>query len=359
MYPPLEICKMYTLDNINDDVPEKKYLLRMLQGDTALIADFYYNSKFLTARYDGPYTELNEIIRSKWESLYEWASGGYKPEKKILNRPNRSLIRDAYMGLISMSKWARCKKVYQFDAELELELADVEEVRVPVRILDTLPYNTFYLQFDPNGIFASNFHGCLVDITPYLDGYMFILMRITSDLRTMAGAGLFHIEDAETENGNEPVFVVDSVDLEADHDNDPFGLRNDWEEFCFFVLNAILYLCASNADIVESKETKSTYKPNATNKCRWNEVQKFDCGYVYGQAIRYEQSLKEKTEKEIIVRDINTNTKERKRPRPHPVKASWQHYWVGSGENKQRILKFKAPYFQGGKSEFATIQKII
>ena len=117
----------------------------------------------------------------------------------------------------------------------------------------------------------------------------------------------------------------------------------------------MIYLCASNADI---REAKSSYDRNMPSK-KLEESEQLninECGYVYGETIRLS---KEKAQTNgCIITEPNEQKAARKSPRPHPVRASWQHYWVGSGDNRQRVLLFKDPYFTGSGVKLATVSRV-
>ena len=348
MYPPLAISDNLIISDIPDTNPMKRYLVAMADGDDALLTEISTCGSFGTSHYDGSYKRFSDMVYSCWKMLYKWATG-YKPDRDVFNKANRATVLDSLVGMVMCTRWARFKKAYRFDPELELSLASVDEVKVPVSMLDRLPYNSFYVEFAEDGIFAPQFHGTFVEIVRYDGKFILKLMRLTPDLRTMSGIGTFHIDDTKEEQ----YFYVSREDVDGKHESDPNGLRNDWEEFCFFILNAILYLCAANADIRESSETKDTYKPGKESKPGYSGLQKFECGYVYGETVRLHQK-NPSTEK----RGYNTSGKERKPVRPHPVRASWQHYWKGHGENKERVLIFKEPYYVGGKADYVTISKV-
>ena len=356
-YPPMKLGTQLNIDDITDKQPLKKYLKAMADGDDDLFYDIAFDDHVLMANYQGEQKEFNRIVRAQWQRLYKWATG-YEPEDKVLNRSNRSTVIDSLISMVMTSKWNKYKKVYQFDAELELALADVDEVKLPVKMLEKLPYKTFYLEFAKDGIFTSNFHGVFIDITRHEDSYLLYLTRVTHDCMTMSGKGVFNI----TSEAGEPCFNVKRHQLDGDHNNDPNGLRNDWEDFCFFMLNAIIYLCASNAEIRDHADTAKTYKPGKGGN-KWSDLQKFECGYAFGETIRMQRKESVEVEK-IASKDEPGNgdsdeNKPKRSVRPHPVKASWQHYWVGKGKNKERVLRFKAEYFVGGTAKFATISRVI
>lgn len=183
------------------------------------------------------------------------------------------------MTFLIVEVWKPDKEVYRFDAELEFALSDIEEIEVPVRILDRLPYQTFYLEFAEDGIYSSHFHGAFIHLIKEGLGYHLYVMRLTEDGKGMFGSASF-VPDENTKNA---VFLIsrgnDTICGDSEKDI-------DWPEFCMFLLNALLYICSENAEIRENPVTKNTYHPTARVKNKFSEIRKYDCGFVYGAEVR-------------------------------------------------------------------------
>lgn len=99
------------------------------------------------------------------------------------------------------------------------------------------------------------------------------------------------------------------------------------------VCQAINYLTSDGADIMESPDTKDTYRAttSADNiRNTYREIQKWDCGFNYAAAVK--DYLK--------VRDKPSNGKTGTPKKPHVRRAHWHHYWVGSGEDRRLIRKW-------------------
>lgn len=348
MYPPLELATQLNISAIPDDNKAKQYLLDMEEGNDKLLQLLDEHSGFGTERYNGPYKEFSDYIHRQWRNMYKWATG-YEPDKDVFNKSNRATVLDSLAGMVMCSKWGKYKRVYRFDPELELSLATVDEIKIPLKMLERLPFRSFYIEFSPDGIFTPAFHGSFVEVLDLHDAVALRFMRLTSDLRSMSGSGIFHIDHTQ----EEPYVVIKREQVDGHHDKDPNGLRTDWEEFCFFVLNAMIYLCASNAEIRETSYVSGPNAPRKTKKAE-EDLKINECGYVYGETIRLRRREQQTLENKIV-----RGTTARRAPRPHPVKASWQHYWTGSGDNKKRILLFKDPYFTGKKVNIVTISKVV
>lgn len=346
MYPPISMYSLLNIDDIPSDNRAKKYLTDIRDGNTELYRILTRVRSFGTGHYNGPYMDYSNYIHTNWKNLFTWAMG-HEPEKDVFNKSNRATVIDSLMGIVMVSKWGKFKRVYRFDPELELSLATVDEVKIPLNMLDNLPYTCFYVEFAPDGVFYPLFHGCFVDIIKYADTVEMNVVRLKDDLRSMSGTFTFGIDHSMPE----PYVTVWRDDVDGKHASDPLGLRDDWEEFCLFILNAIIYLCASNAEVRETKNKNISVPKKHTKAAEATTV--YECGYVFGKNIRLQREKERELENKII-----RNTKTRRSPRPHPVKASWQHYWTGSGENKKRVLMFKAAYFVGGKANYATVSEV-
>lgn len=357
MYLPLQFYLQTKLENIPKRQPIRPDLLQMVQDDD-LLYELIRNNTLFTDKFEGKITHFSNEIREHWRTIYEWAAGE-KPKHSVFTVKYKNFVRNNFIHMVLANRWGRFKKVYKFDSELELTLCDVEKIKIPLEVLNNIPYKNFYLHFAEDGIFTNNFHGSYVSFIESNNKIGIYFCRVNYNHQTMGG-----FLELDRDKDDNMFLTRTDVDWKKAHNAKLFNedICVDWEDFCFFAMNAVLYLCASNAEIVE---TEPADYPVKLNRCLSNieresgkedHLQYFECGYRYGQTIRLIRQAEEKENEEI--KTINTNLKKRKSPRPHPVKASWQHYWIGHGDNKQRVLKFKDPYYQGGLSKVATISKV-
>ena len=350
MYLPLDLCKQMDIRLIPDSNSWKKVLLRAASEAEDVLA-FLWDPEcpVLSKDYSGQFQYINNALIAKRKTIYS-AMGIDDYEKVVKDKEQDKAFSQESISLFMMTDlWSRHKEVYRFDAELELALTDSEKIELPIRVLDRMPYNTFYIEFAEDGIFSRNFHGAFVSVVKNGTGYTIVAQRLKSDHKSMFGSCCL----VPSENCKDAVFVFDRNSATSSN----IDRNKDWNEFAFFLINALLYLCALNSEINENDGTKSTYRPTGKIKNKYSEVRKWDCGFRYGETVRLQQkSIKKESENQEIKKI--SETKERHLPCVHTRKAHWHHYWTGKGRT-ELILKWIAPTVVGGsKVDVAVIHKM-
>lgn len=338
-YIPLELARQMNIRKF----PYNNVWTRTIDQMSADINDalefLWFDTDLLDPEYKGKYEFVNNLLLEKRSEMYKMMTGSSKIPKNP--EEDRGLSAELFSSWLTPSKWAENKQVYKFDAELEMSLADSEEIHLPVRILDRLPYHTFYLEFAPDGIFRNNFHGAFVHIVQKETGYLVYIERVKEDGRVMFGSLPLVAEDNQ-----DATFLFSKEHFLCDESCE----RNiDWREFGFFLINALLYLCADNAEVQESAVTKSTYKPRKEIKNKFSEVRQWECGYRYGAEIRRKKMNRKKEEGVDKAAASTTSLRIRRSLPAHTRRAHWHHYWTGprTGERKL-ILHWIAPVFVSG-----------
>ena len=348
MYTPLYFAKMMNVD----DQPYHNRVLTMfrraVREDDDVLTFLWYGDKLLNPSYDGKYQYINEVLINERSRMYRTFIGdGEIPKDKEEDHAYAAEIVSSYLLI---NRWAANKQVYTFDAELELSLTDTEEVKLPVRILDRLPHQTFYLEFAKDGIFASHFHGAFIHVVKKDHGYLVYVMRVKEDGKAMHGTVAL-VPDVD-----DGIFYFSKEDVRAENNCE----RNaDWQEFGLFLMNALLYLCANNAQIQESQTTKATYRPQKTVKNKFSEVRKWECGYRYGAAVRQHTTERQARADGAVMSRAMEKTP-RKAMVAHMRRAHWHHYWTGKrGGERTLILHWIPPTFvHGQESGVAVIHKV-
>lgn len=343
MYTPLYFSQIMDVNRLPFKNRWTETIKKTLEDPDGVLSFLWYDEHLLNPAYHGPHKCVNDVLLSNRSQMYKAMTGKEAiPQDK---KQDKALAAEAFSSFILVNKWAQNKQVYKFDPELELTLADCEEVKLPVRILDRLPYNTFYIEFADNGIFRSNFHGAFVHIVKENLGYLVYIERVTEDGKAMFGNVPLVPDKADG------IFYFSRNEIAASSEA---GRNIDWQEFGFFLLNALLYLCADNREVKESEVTKSTYRPGKTVKNKFSEVRQWECGYRYGSSVR---TRKEKPEAgKIEHTERSTQGTKRKVMAAHTRRAHWHHYWTGPRDGKRvLILHWIAPTFVSGQAENAAV----
>lgn len=349
MYTPLYFVKNLDLNNQSYNNKWIKTIKQTLLDIDDVLLFIWYDTDFMNPSYNGKFKYINDILLSDRSQMYKIMTGNGEIPKD--QEEDRALAAELFTSYLIPNKWAANKQVYKFDSELELALADSEEIKLPVRILDRLPYQTFYLEFAEDGIFRENFHGVFVNIVREGNGYLLYAERIKEDGRVMFGKAALVPNDDE-----DGVFIFDKNDFSCDESD-----RNvDWPEFCFYMLNAILYLCADNAEIQESSVTKNTYHPSGRIKNKFSEIRQWECGYRYGLEIRSQKKQK-KSSDNCREQTSELNIRIKRSLPAHIRRAHWHHFWIGPRNGERKLILHWIPpvYVSGTECQVAVVHKVI
>lgn len=333
MYTPLMFAKNLDVETIPDKSGWKSVLRDCIASPEETIDFLWTSDSLLKDGYVGPCERLNRALLGHRKELYRCMTGdGTIPDKRD---QDEAMAQESVSMFVVDNIWGKDKEVYRFDAELELALTDCEEIKLPVRILDRLPYNCFYIEFAEDGIFKSNFDGSFVYVCPCKTGYILVLQRVKDDGRSMFGhASLIPDDPTGT-------FLFGKKDFIAENGLD----RNkDWGEFACFILNALLYLCAENSEIRENEGTKKTYHPGQTIKHKYCEIRKWDCEFriVKDRKTTPAKKLNNNSERNKTSDNADKDNITRNPVSPYTRRAHWHHYWTGKGRT-ELSLRWIAP----------------
>ncbi len=349
MYTPLYFAKIMDLNSQSYNNKWTRAIKQTLLNIDDVLLFIWYDTDFINPSYEGKFKYINDILLSGRSQMYKMMTGNDEIPEDL--EEDRALAAELFSSYLMPNKWAANKQVYKFDSELELALADSEEIKLPVRILDRLPYQTFYLEFAEDGIFRKNFHGAFINIVRKENGYLFYTERVKEDGRVMFGKAALVPNDNE-----DGIFIFDKNVFSCDESD-----RNvDWTEFCFYMLNALLYLCADNAEIQESSVTKNTYHPSGRIKNRFSEIRQWECGYRYGSEIRSQKKQKKSSDNcKGQTSELNICVK-RSLP-AHTRRAHWHHYWTGPRNGERKLILHWIPpvYVSGTECQAAVVHKVI
>lgn len=270
--------------------------------------------------------------------------------------------------LAALAPWRRAKEVYRFDKDFEEMLYSQAgmENDIPSIVFETLPYDCVYIESphlapDMHGFFTHfeydvkkrNMELRLLFVSNELDihPWAFHLNTKTIDENweiTMQESleVAFKVKDKK--------FVKDLAKINEIAKNSPSEIE-DKSNIYTKALSLVLYICAENAEIVQSpesqkKQTKKTKRQLKTIKDRYKEIRHWDVGERIGRIIRasknYEEAPRERTSREGQI--------EQQKKRPHTRRGHWHHYWTGSRtkpDTRKLILRWVAPIFIGKISD--------
>lgn len=251
--------------------------------------------------------------------------------------------------------WKYNKVVYEPDFDFSQALLGTSKLRVYPEMIKHLPFNTFYLDFSKNELFA--YEGFFVQVKVYDTGAIRIstlpternysnipLEEYKHKPSVYADAFWLYPDVFSSENG----ICYFDYNLHRDMMFTSDSFKTQWfigglSNYRLFLLQFLMYLSSKEPDVVESPDTIKTYKQSSFLKNKYSEIRKWDVGCRYGEVIRCFN--KKKIQFGEIKEGSNQNSK-----RPHMRKAHWERYHIGKGR-KEIITKWKEPVFVNGGSD--------
>lgn len=232
----------------------------------------------------------------------------------------------------AIAAWRQSKQVYSFDPDFwRILTADKYEQAIPVEIFDRLPFKSFFLQpincfvyFDRDYV-DNEIEMKILQINEDLETVNYTLMKLLPGKTIDESA---EIVDQETKKRGKEMDVDDNLVTPVPREN------------LYPVVQAILYICAQNADIKENEAQKKIYKPTSKVRDQYKEVRSWDVGETIIKSFRSTHSAQ------------SSGTRGQRGEngggwimRPHMRRAHWHHFWKGTGDNRELILRWVAPTF--------------
>ena len=264
-------------------------------------------------------------------------------------------IADA-AAVCALASWRRSKEVFVLDADLEHELCQQDDEKIPSQILMQLPYPCFYVQ-------TNDMH---VDEETKIDGFFVFLEE---DMETHRfELRLIFVQDER--NFWPYMILLDSRDLDENlrqmdrefsriRSNQPSNpllmaaegqntQTHDMVKASLFykalksALQIVLYLISEDNDVSEDPKQKAVCRRSAAVKDRFTEVRKWEVGVRIGSSLRKYRS-------DYAAGSVRNESGTHQSPRPHMRKGHWHHFWVGKRDSDSRSLKLRwvAPTFVG------------
>lgn len=319
--------------------------LQLKETDYESSMDFALSKNFFRRSYTGKYQFINDFFITHKDEF-----------KKLMGSEGRQLkidIKDSIVSPLAFCLWDRYRQIYIFDHDFTDALVNTQEVKIPVSVLDSLPFNTFYIDFKEENYF-SQYDGVLIHVTKdIVTGIHSIVAIKLKDCKPVNGKDddcimysmyFDFFEELLREENGQKYYLLEKDRLPKtasigtnNYDKAVNSLNGIQEtqsdDIIVFILQAIVYLGSYKPDIVVVTEKKHT-----AGKLNISKI-----GINYGNNIRLN--------KKYIKRYSNDEVKTKhKSPRCHVRCAHWHHYWTGKGRTILTV-KWIPPVFVCGEKE--------
>lgn len=260
--------------------------------------------------------------------------------------------------IAALAPWRLDKEVFVLDKEMEALLCShIDDLDIPSQILYRLPYMCFYIEFNDLFLDGESYHGVFVHIEddPVDNAKELRLLFLRADCSYYGFP--IHI-NAQTMKNNvlrtaQEAYKITSSLGRYDQAREMIAQQSNIDNLTAFLsktLQAVLYVCANNADIMPSSEQALITKRTNKIKDRYAEIKKWSVGFRVGTVIKNRKEDSKNNEH---------GTGTHASPQPHVRRAHWHHYWIGplhDTDRRQLILKWIAPTFIGdiGDQEWTT-----
>ena len=238
---------------------------------------------------------------------------------QVYHRSEKSMrkndIWECMYLILTYCEWKKSKQVYTFSNELFQMISHSEEYSIDGAIFDYLPYDSFYLENEMNnvvrGIFVTHAKEQTSNVLVFVllfEEHQFCVLTLNLNEVTSAKQFLNKIQYS-------------------------YLTEEEVRSVLNFAIQACMYLCAKNCDVVENAYQKSIHHPTPSHSNRFSEIRKWDVGFRIAVKHNGTHSSNYHSENAQIRRN---------RPRQHWRKAHWHTYWVGPAR-KRKEIKFIAP----------------
>ncbi len=255
-------------------------------------------------------------------------------------------VESSYLFFYAALNWREHKQIFEFDEDICAELCDNNSLDedIPVEVLSNLPYNCFFVRLPKEFITLAYIKtkNNRYDERQNVYGFYYFALN---------GVGTFVVV---LENRATVSLCFDLSDKnksirEAFRKYTMPG-NEDTYNLCNKLMQLVLYICASNADIQENPAQKRIYRrpqKRSEIKNRFSEIRKWNVGFRYGDKLR-------KAKKRYEYSDEQQSAEPGTKKRPHSRRAHYHHFWTGSKydpSQRKLVLKWLAPMLIHGDQE--------
>ena len=247
---------------------------------------------------------------------------------------------------LALAQWRKDKEVFVVDPDLAAVFYAQDDMDIPAAAFDYLPYSCFYVESPGLDVYLTGIHGFFF----YL-GWDTKEQKVLLSFVFLGESGGCYPFDLPLDGESLDVCFDAAVKKRAQSGNAHLVTVARQEQkqrdavisLLRCALQVVLYLCASNAEIVPDPEQKTVTKHSRTVKDRYAEIRKWDVGMRVGASLR-EQSRRAADE------DAPARTGSHQQKRPHMRRGHWHHFWTGSKsepDKRKLVLKWLSPIFVG------------
>ena len=357
-YFPIKIVKKIRenleKEDIIDSLVRNQWLNKRPSVDQYL--DFLFGDKFLDPSYQGNFKMLNHTLLNNKKAKLAAFSG----MDDAVSFDAKTEWKDMFGMEYTILQWAFHKQVYKFDKDFFYELINTEGIVIPQWFMEYIPFPDVFIDLsDIDDL--SPIKGAFVHRIKKHDGNQLVVYMVTEDQTFFSFYSDFAYENGYYKLPEQMVPNTKFIARSYDENSSNMQLRyleNDCRTVvCKAIIQIMLYLSSEKKDVLESPITKRTYKKSNIISDKFSEVQMWDVGVRFGQAIRVEKSKHDAAVHEES--EEVQSAKIRKQPRPHLRGAHWQRYHVGPGRKEVRV-NWIPPTFVGGTKELpVTIREIM
>lgn len=294
---------------------------------------------------------------------------------------------DEFKTYALVDRWSYDKQVFKFDKELIESLAYADNLKIYKDFFDYLPTNIFCVDISESEKISNEIIGKFLFVhvgkDKVNDIWKISLVKITEkyfffDTISIPNKDM-SIDEYTKELCNDGTIRIPKT-KEKVHINDNSKMVEaefNASMYRIIILQILSYLSQPKPDVIESPETKQTYrKPKKINgvkpkpKNRYAEIRQWVIGTTYGNAVRNARKRREAsatTDEAGIHTTKGTGTPKR----PHRRNGHWHGYWMVIGRTetgepiKQKFAKYINPYYTGelredksaGKAQSAVVHK--
>lgn len=299
-------------------------------------------------KYPHLWDNIAYIVAGEYDDSMEWDRElCYCPIEVVQTAIKAESTGDAYKRdssfAAALAAWRRGKYIYSFDDYLIGELLDsATDTTIPLDILYRLPAQCVYIELSKYPIPGYS-TGFFVHIEcDALTGGRELRLHFINHNGELINQSIVHLIPGGTINDG----IDEAITVALKHaPEQPEILEqihkgfDQMRDISVKAMQFVLYICAENAEIAEDRAQKKIYRKRNKVLDKIEEIRKWDVGVKTGKILR---SLESPAKRGIypVYTDRNAEDGGGSPKRTHLRRAHWHHFWIGSGSDRQLILRW-------------------